>query len=136
MPLMGPGRRVARRRVVGAAAIGGAAYYAGKKGAEADAGAAQEPMPEAREAQEPPAPAEADYVEELKELAKLHEQGVIDDEEFAGEEGADPRDLGATLSRASARLTRLRALVHERSPRPGTRPEASGRSTSCVSESC
>jgi hypothetical protein len=81
---MGPGRRVARRRVVGAAAIGGAAYYAGKKGAEAGAEeTAQEPMPEAREAQEPPAPAEADYVEELKELAKLHEQGIIDDEEFA-----------------------------------------------------
>ena len=83
MPMIGPGRRVARRRVVGAAVVGGAAYHAGKKGAEAEAGAAQEPMPEASEAQEPPAPAEADYVEELKELAKLHEQGIIDDEEFA-----------------------------------------------------
>ena len=83
MPMIGPGRRVARRRVVGAAVVGGAAYHAGKKGAEAEAGAAQEPMPEEPPAQEPPAQAEADYVEELKELARLHEQGIIDDEEFA-----------------------------------------------------
>ena len=83
MPMIGPGRRVARRRVVGAAVVGGAAYHAGKKGAEAGAEAPQEPIPEEREPQEPPAPEEERYIAELQELAKLHEQGIIDDEEFA-----------------------------------------------------
>ncbi len=83
MPMIGPGRRVARRRVVGAAVVGGAAYHAGKKGAEAGAETAQEPMPEEREPQEPPAPEEESYIAELQELAKLHEQGIIDDAEFA-----------------------------------------------------
>ncbi len=80
MPLIGPGRRMARRRVVGAAAVGGAAYYAGKKGAEAGREADEEPMLEEPEAQEPPVGEE--YLQELEQLAKLHEQGIIDDEEF------------------------------------------------------
>ena len=79
MPLIGPGRRVARRRVVGAAVVGGAAYHAGKKRAEAGPEAEQEPMPEP-EAQEPPV--EEQYIQELEQLSKLHEQGIIDDEEF------------------------------------------------------
>ena len=83
MPMIGPGRRVARRRVVGAAVVGGAAYHAGKKGAEAGAEAAPEPMPEEREPHEAPAAEEESYIAELQELAKLHEQGIIDDEEFA-----------------------------------------------------
>ena len=73
---------VRRRAVVGAAAVGGAAYYAGKKGAEAGRQADQEPMLDERDAQDPPAPVEGDYMEELEELAKLHEQGIIDDQEF------------------------------------------------------
>ena len=80
MPLIGPGRRVARRRVVGAAVVGGAAYHAGKKRAEAGPEAEQEPMLEEPEAQEPPV--EEDYIQELEQLSKLHEQGIIDDEEF------------------------------------------------------
>ena len=80
MPVIGPGRRMARRRVVGAAVVGGAAYHAGKKGAEAGQEAEQEPMPEEPEAQEPPV--EEDYIQELEQLSKLHEQGIIDDEEF------------------------------------------------------
>ena len=66
-----------RRAVVGAAAVGGAAYYAGKKGAQAGQEAGPDPMPE--DAQEAPAPVKEDYIEELEQLAKLHEQGVIDD---------------------------------------------------------
>ena len=80
MPLIGPGRRMARRRVVGAAAVGGAAYYAGKKRTEAGQEAEQEPMPQEPAAQEPPV--EEDYIQELEQLSKLHEQGIIDDEEF------------------------------------------------------
>ena len=66
MPLIGPGRRMARRRVVGAAVVGGAAYHAGKKRAEAG----------------PEAEVEEQYIQELEQLSKLHEQGIIDDEEF------------------------------------------------------
>ena len=80
MPVIGPGRRMARRRVVGAAVVGGAAYHAGKKGAEAGQEAEQEPMPQEPAAQEPPV--EEDYIQELEQLSKLHEQGIIDDEEF------------------------------------------------------
>ena len=80
MPMIGPGRRMARRRVVGAAVVGGAAYHAGKKRAEAGPEAEQAPMPEEPEAQEPPV--EEDYIQELEQLSKLHEQGIIDDEEF------------------------------------------------------
>ena len=80
MPVIGPGRRMARRRVVGAAVVGGAAYHAGKKGAEAGQEADQEPMVEETEAQEPPV--EEQYIQELEQLSKLHEQGIIDDEEF------------------------------------------------------
>ena len=82
MPMIGPGRRVARRRVVGAAVVGGAAYHAGKKGAEAgrEADTRSRCPRERRGRQEP---AVESYIAELQELAKLHEQGIIDDEEFA-----------------------------------------------------
>ena len=91
MPLIGPGRRMMRRRaVVGAAAVGGAAYYAGKKRSEAgDREADQEARLEELEAQgsapaaAPAAPAaEGGYVDELEQLAKLHEEGILTDEEF------------------------------------------------------
>ena len=80
MPLIGPGRRMRRRAVVGAAAVGGAAYYAGKKGAQAGQERTRTRCPRIGGAGAP-APAE-DYIEELEQLAKLHEQGVIDDQEF------------------------------------------------------
>jgi uncharacterized protein YdgA (DUF945 family) len=80
MPLIGPARRMRRRRVVATAAVvGGAAYYAGKKGAQAGQNEAEEEYaePEAQGETEP------DYTEELEHLAKLHEQGVLTDDEFA-----------------------------------------------------
>ena len=91
MPLIGPGRRMMRRRaVVGAAAVGGAAYYAGKKRTESSAREAdQQARLEELEAQgQAPAPAaaapaaEQGYAEELEQLAKLHEEGILTDEEF------------------------------------------------------
>ena len=81
MPVIGPGRRMARRRVVGAAVVGGAAYHAGKKGAEAGQEADQEPMVDEREPQAEPR-VEEEYIQELEQLSRLHEQGIIDDEEF------------------------------------------------------
>jgi hypothetical protein len=82
-----------------AAVVGGVAYHAGSVRAE---GRAREADQEARiqelEAQQyqqqayqqaPPPPAaaapagEADYTEELAQLAKLHEQGILTDDEFA-----------------------------------------------------
>jgi Short C-terminal domain len=80
-----------RRPLARAAVVGGAAYYGGKKRAE---GQAREQDQSARidelEAQqyqaqaapaEPAAPAK-DPMEQLKELAALHEQGVLTDAEF------------------------------------------------------
>ncbi len=82
MPMIGPGRRVARRRVVGAAVVGGAAYHAGKKGAEAGAEAPRSRCPRSASRRAAGAGGGA-LLAELQELAKLHEQGIIDDEEFA-----------------------------------------------------
>ena len=88
MPFLG--RRMAR-----AAVVGGVAYHAGSVRAEGRAREAdQEARIEELEAQQyqqqaPPAPvaaaapAEADYTEELAQLAKLHEQGILTDDEFA-----------------------------------------------------
>ena len=42
---------------------------------------AAQPQPQAYAA--PPAPAEADPIERLKELGQLHESGVLTDQEFA-----------------------------------------------------
>ena len=78
-----------RRRVVGAAAIGGAAYYAGKKGQQsANREADQdERLDDVEQGQAPaaaPASAASDqgYLDELEQLSKLHEEGVLTDEEF------------------------------------------------------
>lgn len=88
MPMFGPARRMRRRRaLVAGAAVGGAAYYAGKKGQQA---ASREGDQEARldeletEGQAPAAGAagEGGYVDELEQLAKLHEEGILTDEEF------------------------------------------------------
>jgi hypothetical protein len=83
-----------RRPLARAAVVGGAAYYGGKKRAE---GQAREQEQEARiadlEAQQyqaapaaPAAPAgggmSEDSMAKLKQLAELHEQGILTDAEF------------------------------------------------------
>jgi hypothetical protein len=74
-----------------AAAVGGGAYLAGKRRAEAQqqAPVAGEGAPAALAPQAPAASSEpagglgADAMKRLKELADLHAQGVLTDEEFA-----------------------------------------------------
>jgi Short C-terminal domain len=67
-----------RRRANGrAAAVGGAAYYAAKRGAEA--------VPEKETPEAPVAEPSVDSSEQLKELAELREQGILTEEEFAAE---------------------------------------------------
>jgi hypothetical protein len=70
---------VRRRPLLRAAAIGGGAYMAGKHSQSMAAPAAAEPV-----APTPEPVAEApDMIGQLSQLAKLHEQGVLTDEEFA-----------------------------------------------------
>jgi len=81
MPLVR--RRRPLLRAAGTAAIGGAAYHAGKRSGAS--GAAQEPPPQA--SYSPPAPSaepglSAESIEHLQELGRLHEQGILTDEEF------------------------------------------------------
>ena len=83
-----------RRPLARAAVVGGAAYYAGKKGAqasqrEADQDAQLQYLSEQQAAQQAaPAAAPApggmsdDAMERLKQLAGLHTQGVLTDAEF------------------------------------------------------
>jgi putative oligomerization/nucleic acid binding protein len=86
-----------RRPLARAAVVGGAAYYAGKRGAQAQAATAdQDARLEALEAQQyqqqvqappPPAPAAPSGVtdagiEELKKLAELKDQGILTEAEF------------------------------------------------------
>ena len=82
-----------RRPLARAAVVGGAAYYAGKRGAEnaqreADQDAQLEYLQQ-QQAQQPAAPAAPaaggmsdDAMERLKQLADLHTQGVLTDAEF------------------------------------------------------
>jgi hypothetical protein len=101
MPLM------RRRPLLRAAAVGGGAYVAGKRAAdrraagemqeqrisdlEAQSYAAPPPAPAPAYAAPPPPPPpapaaggiQADALDKLKELAALHEQGVLTDQEFA-----------------------------------------------------
>ena len=74
-----------RRPLATAAVIGGAAYVGSKKGAQS--GQAQNEAAQAQQAPVQAAPAapaepEKDPMETLKELAALHEQGVLTDAEF------------------------------------------------------
>jgi hypothetical protein len=93
--------------LVGAAVVGGAAYYAGKKVSEGrqaeemqdeqiaelqdqvdsqQAAAPAPPPPAQAPAQPPPAAAPgagSDIVARLQELANLHASGVLNDDEFA-----------------------------------------------------
>jgi hypothetical protein len=96
-------RRVMRRRaIVRTAAVGGAAYYAGKRReqgmqheADQDAQLAEmQPQGYAQEAAPPPpappppAPAEPtmeDKIEQIRQLAKLHDDGILTDDEFAAQ---------------------------------------------------
>ena len=77
---MGMVRRRTRRRT--ALVVGGAAYAAGRsrgRNQEYDQGYADPPP-----APPPPAePTEPDPMEQVAELAKLHDAGVLTDEEFA-----------------------------------------------------
>ena len=75
-----------RRPLARAAVVGGTAYVAGKAGAKAGANQAAEQQQYAEPASvaaatAPAAPAK-DPMEQLKELAALHEQGVLTDAEF------------------------------------------------------
>ena len=76
--------RFRRRPIATAAVVGGVAHHAAKSGAEAAAAEGQQ-----QEAPPAPAPAEggmsSDEMEQLKQLAQLHEQGVLTDEEFAAQ---------------------------------------------------
>jgi len=81
-----------RRPLARAAVVGGAAYYAGKKGAqsaqqEADQNAQIADLQAQQQYQQAaPAPASGgmseDSMNKLKELADLHTQGILTDAEF------------------------------------------------------
>ncbi|MGN6371754.1 MAG: SHOCT domain-containing protein [Solirubrobacteraceae bacterium] len=71
-------------RAAGAAAVGGAAYRAGKRSGEPTDSA---PEPGHTYYPPPPEPSSgvglsSDTIEQLSELGRLHEQGVLTDEEF------------------------------------------------------
>jgi hypothetical protein len=78
-----------RRPLMRAAAVGGGAYYMGKRRAESqEQDASQDQRIGDIEAQQP-APAAAPSggvseaaVQRLQELGKLHEQGILTDDEF------------------------------------------------------
>jgi hypothetical protein len=81
-----------RRPLLRAAAVGGGAYYMGKRHAEAQGQEAyqDEQIADLQSQQAAAAPAaatgggvSAEAVERLKQLGELHEQGVLTDEEFA-----------------------------------------------------
>jgi putative oligomerization/nucleic acid binding protein len=72
-----------RRRAVGrAAVVGGAAYYAAKRGAEAG----QQEQQGNERYDSPPEPQPApDPIDQIKELNELRAQGILTDAEFAAE---------------------------------------------------
>jgi hypothetical protein len=87
MPLM------RRRPLLRAAAVGGGAYIAGKHKEQSQAREADqdERLSGLESQQAPPPPAQApagggglspDAIERLKEIAQLHEQGILTDQEF------------------------------------------------------
>jgi len=69
-----------RRPVLRAAVAGGAAYHMGKRAAARSEAAAPEPAQAPAPAQSPGMSPAA--VQSLKELADLHERGVLTDAEF------------------------------------------------------
>jgi hypothetical protein len=87
-----------RRPLMRAAVIGGGAYHMGKRRAESQEQDAyqdqrigdlesqqQAPAPAAAQAPAAAGGMSADALDRLQELAKLHEQGVLTDEEFAAQ---------------------------------------------------
>lgn len=91
MPLM------RRRPVLRAAAIGGGAYYMGKRRQESRQREAEEQAQDSElEPEQAPIAASAptaggmspDAIQRLEQLGKLHEQGVLTDEEFAEQKAA------------------------------------------------
>jgi Short C-terminal domain len=83
-----------RRPLLRAAAVGGGAYYMGKRHAEAQGQEAYQDQQidalQSQQAAAAPAPAasggvSAEAVERLKQLGELHEQGVLTDDEFAAQ---------------------------------------------------
>jgi hypothetical protein len=85
-----------RRPLMRAAVIGGGAYHMGKRRAESQEQDAYQDqrIGDLENQQQAPAPAaapaaaggmSADALDRLQELAKLHEQGVLTDEEFAAQ---------------------------------------------------
>lgn len=81
-----------RRPLLRAAAVGGGAYMYGKHRANAEAEDQQQAYEQGQQsamAQAPPSPAPAapgtssDDITRLEQLGKLHEQGILTDEEFA-----------------------------------------------------
>jgi len=77
-----------RRPLARAAVVGGTAYVAGKAGAKAGASQAAEQQQYAAPAPAAAAPPPAssgmseDSMAKLKQLAELHEQGILTDAEF------------------------------------------------------
>ena len=76
-----------RRRPIATAVVVGGVAHAGAKAGAASAAAENQQQAEAPPAAPAPAPAEGgmsdDQMEQLKQLAALHEQGVLTDAEFA-----------------------------------------------------
>ncbi len=83
-----------RRPLLRAAAVGGGAYYMGKRHAAGQQQEAEqdqrigdlESQPQAPVAQAAPSSGGGmsdDTIERLKQLGKLHDQGILTDEEFA-----------------------------------------------------
>ena len=83
-----------RRAIVGGAAAAGIAYHAGKSRGQNQGAEEYEDEPAPPYAPPPPSPPVADSspAEELERLAKLHEEGILTDEEFAQ---AKAKTLGA-----------------------------------------
>ena len=85
----GAARKEGGPKVLKAAAVGGAGYYAGKKISESqqeDQAQAPQGVPAAQGesyASPPAADSGSDTVAQLQQLAQLHESGVLTDEEFA-----------------------------------------------------
>jgi uncharacterized protein HemX len=78
-----------RRPLLRAAAVGGGAYYMGARRAEERQREASQDQQISELQNQSSAPASAgissDAVQRLQELGKLHEQGVLTDEEFASQ---------------------------------------------------
>ena len=78
---------VRRRPLLRAAVVGGGAYMAGKHVANAQADQQYQDASQAQQAQQAPVPAPRaagpSMTDQLNQLAELHNQGVLSDDEFA-----------------------------------------------------